>query len=174
MAGILNFQQYVGGPDQVQVEQIFPSNQKTLIYAFKDAAGEPLDLTGWSFSADYQTIVVDTIKFNRNTGQPNFGESSVIGSFTKVDISGDLAPTIIGASAGTVKVNFPAAMYTGPIIPDARQNVPITVFSLTWSDSSTPAQINSHRWALIQCWEPDVAVGDPTQAQGYTALTVGA
>ena len=64
-------------------------------------------------------------------------------------------------------------MYTGPIIPDARQNVPITVFSLTWSDASTPAQINSHRWALIQCWEPDVAVGDPTLAAGYTALTLG-
>ena len=174
MAGILNFQQYVGGPDQVQVEQIFPSNQKTLVYTFNNAAGTALDLTGWTFSADYQTIVVDTIKFNRNSGQPNFGDSTVIGSFAKVDITGDFAPTIIEATAGKVKVNFPANMYAGPIIPDARQNVPITVFSLTWSDNSTPAQVNSHRWALIQCWEPDVAVGDPTLAQGYTALTVGA
>jgi hypothetical protein len=65
-------------------------------------------------------------------------------------------------------------MYAGPIIPDARQNVPITVFSLTWTDTSTPAQINSMRWALVNCYEPDVTIGDPTQASGYTALTIGA
>jgi hypothetical protein len=88
MAGILSFSQYLGGPDNVQVEQIFPSNQKTLVYTFKDAAGAPIDLTGWTFTADYQTIVVDTVAFNRNTGQPNFSNSSVIGSFAKVDISG--------------------------------------------------------------------------------------
>jgi hypothetical protein len=168
MAGILNFQQYVGGPDSVQVEQIFPSNQRTLLYNFNT------DITGWTFTTDYQTIVVDSVKFNRNTGQPNFGESSVIGSFAKVDISGDFAPEVVSATAGTVKVHFPANMYAGPIIPDARKNVPITVFAVTWTDDSTPAQVNTHRWALVQCWEPDVAVGDPTLAVGYTALTVGA
>ena len=63
-------------------------------------------------------------------------------------------------------------MYAGPIIPDARQNVPITVVAVTWTDNQTPANINTHRWALIQSWEPDVAVGDPTLAVGYTALTV--
>ena len=167
MAGILNFDQYIGGPDQIKVEQTFPSNQKTLQYNFAQ------DVTGWTFSADYQTLVVDTVAFNRNTGQPNFATSNVIGSFAKVEITGNSAPSVISAAVGTVKVVLPAAMYTGPIIPDARQNVPITVFSLTWSDASTPAQINSHRWALIQCWEPDVAVGDPTLATGYTALTLG-
>lgn len=174
MAGVLNFQQYIGGPDSVQVEQIFPSNQKTLIYTFKDSAGQPLNLTGWTFAADYQTIVVDQVAFNRNTGQPNFSNSTVIGSFAKVEVVSPFAPTIINATQGTVKVNFPAGMYTGPIIPDARQNVPITIFSLTWSDTSTPPQVSTSRFALIQCWEPDVAVGDPTTAQGYTALTVGA
>jgi len=169
MAGILNFQQYIGGPDQIQVEQIFPSNQRTLIYDFG------LNITGWTFSADYQTLVVDEISFNRNTGKPNFASSKVIGSFAKVDISGANEPSIILASAGTVKVILPANMYAGPIIPDARQNVPITVFSLTWTDNSSPAQINTHRWALIQCWEPDVTVGDPTLSvsPAYTALTLG-
>lgn len=174
MPGILNFQQYIGGPDSVQVENIFPSNQKTLVYTFKDDAGDPLDINGWTFSADYQTIVIDEIAFNRNTNKPNFANSTVVGSFAKVEVGGGLAPTIISAGAGTVKVNIPAAMYTGPIIPDARKNVPITVFSLTWSDASSPAQINSHRWALVNCWEPDVTIGDPTLAAGYTALTVGA
>jgi hypothetical protein len=168
MPGILNFQQYVGGPDSVQVEQVFPSNQRTLLYNFNT------DITGWTFAVDHQTIVVDTVKFNRNTGQPNFGDSSVVGSFAKVEITGDFAPEVVSASAGTVKIHFPANMYAGPIIPDARKNVPITVVAITWTDDSTPAQVNTHRWALVQCWEPDVVVGDPTLAVGYTALTVGA
>jgi hypothetical protein len=167
MAGVLNFQQYIGGPDQVKVEQIFPSNQKTFLYNFDQ------DITGWTFAADYQTLVVDQVAFNRNTGQPNFTDSRVIGSFAKVEISGGSAPAVIDAAAGTVKVYIPAGMYTGPIIPDARQNVPITVVGVTWTDNSTPAQINTHRWAFIQCWEPDVTVGDPTLAAGYTALTLG-
>ena len=167
MAGVLNFQQYIGGPDQVKVEQIFPSNQKTFLYNFDQ------DITGWTFAADYQTLVVDQVAFNRNTGQPNFTDSRVIGSFAKVEISGGSAPAVIDAAAGTVKVYIPAGMYTGPIIPDARQNVPITVVGVTWTDNSTPAQINTHRWAFIQCWEPDVTVGDPTLATGYTALTLG-
>lgn len=166
MAGILNFQQYIGGPDQVKVEQIFPSNQKTLQYNYDR------DITGWTISADYQTIVVDVIAFNRSTGQPNFNNSTVIGSFAKVDLTGGDAPSVITAGTGLVHVYFPANMYTGPIIPDARVNVPITVFSVTWQDDSTPAQINSHRWALIQSWEPDVVVGDPVSDAGYTALTL--
>ena len=167
MAGILNFQQYIGGPDSIKCEQIFPSSQRTLIYNYGQ------DITGWTFAADYQTIVVDTVAFNRNTNQPNFSNSNVIGSFAKAEISGNTAPTVIDAALGTVRVTLPAGMYTGPIVPDARANVPITVVSITWTDDSTPAQINSHRWALVQCWEPDVTVGDPTDDAGYTALTLG-
>jgi hypothetical protein len=168
MAGVLDFQQYIGGPDQIKAEQVFPSDQKTLIYTFS------VPVTGWTFSADYQTIVVDTVTFNRYTGAPNFSGSKVTGTFDLVDITGANAPTIIDAAQGVVKVVFPAGMYTGPIIPDARKNVPITVFALTWADDSTPSQINTHRWALIQCWEPDVVAGDPTLAAGYTALVTGA
>ena len=167
MAGVLNFQQYIGGPDQIKIEQIFPSNQKTFLYNFDQ------DITGWTFAVDYQTLVVDSVAFNRNTGQPNFTDSRVIGSFAKVEVSGDNAPDVVDASAGTLKVYIPAGMYAGPIIPDARQNVPITVVGVTWTDDSTPAQINTHRWAFIQCWEPDVTVGDPTLAVGYTAITLG-
>lgn len=167
MAGVLDFQQYIGGADQIKAEQVFPSNQRTLLYDFDR------DITGWTFAADYQTIVVDQVTFNRNTGQPNFANSQVIGSFAKVEVSGDYVPSVVNSSLGTVKVHIPAAMYSGPIIPDARQNVPITIFAVTWTDNSTPAQINTHRWALIQCWEPDVTVGDPTLAVGYTALTLG-
>ena len=167
MAGVLNFQQYIGGPDQIKIESVFPSNQRTLLYNFG------LNITGWTFSADHQTLVIDEIAFNRNTGQPNFSNSKVIGSFAKVELTGGNAPSVVDVALGTVKVYLPAAMYTGPIIPDARQNVPITIVGVTWSDNNSPTQINTHRWALIQSWEPDVTVGDPTLAAGYTALTLG-
>jgi len=166
MAGVLDFHQFVGGADQIKCEQIFPSNQKTLLYDFNQ------DITGWTFSADHQTLIVDTVTFNRRTGEPNFSSSKVIGSFAKVDLTGANEPDVVSASDGTVKVYVPAGMYTGPIIPDARKNVPVTVFSLTWSDDSTPAQINSHRFAFVQNYEPDVSIGDPVSDAGYTALTL--
>lgn len=166
MPGVLNFQNFVGGPDSVQCESIFPSNQKTLIYNFGR------DITGWTFSADYQTIVVDTVKFNRTTGQPNFGDSTVVGSFPKAVITGTFAPSVVNATSGTVKVHLPANMYTGPIVPDARVNVPLTVIGVTWTDNNSPAQVNTHRWALVQSWEPGVPVGDPTTSTNYTALTI--
>lgn len=168
MAGILNFQQYVGGPDEVQVEQIFPSTQKSYLWEFGR------DITGWTIEADYQTIVVDTVTFNRYTGQPNFTNSTVIGTFPKQEITGANAPQVVDAVSGRVKVNIPAAMYTGPIIPDARQNVPITVVAITWTDTSTPALVNTQRWAYVQCWEPDVVAGDPTTDSDYTPITLGA
>jgi hypothetical protein len=167
MPGILNFQQFVGGPDSVICEQTFPSTQKTVVVNFQR------DITGWTFAADHQTIVVDTVKFNRNTGQPNFGDSTVIGSFPKFEVTGTFVPSVINLTSGTVAVHFPAGMYDGPIIPDARANVPVTVFSLTWEDTSTPPQINSTRWALVQSYEPDVIIGDPTTSTNYTVLTLG-
>jgi hypothetical protein len=165
MAGVLNFDQYIGGPDQVKVEQIFPSNQRTLIYNFNK------DITGWAFKADYQTLVVDAIAFNRNTGAPNFSNSSVIGSFAKEDVV-TYTPTVINALTGIVRVVLPANMYPYEIVPDARQNVPITVFSLTWSDVNVPVQTVSHRWALIMCYEPGVPIGDPTKNAEFTPLVV--
>lgn len=168
MAGILNFQQYIGGPDSIQVEQIFPSTQKSLIYNFNQ------NITDWVFTVEQQTLVVDTVAFNRNTGQPNFSQSAVVGSFEAQTLTGPDAPIVISETDGTVKIIIPAGMYQGPIIPDARQNVPITVLSVTWEDNASPNQINTHRWALIQCWEPGVEIGDPTLADGYTAITLGA
>jgi hypothetical protein len=168
MSGVLSFSQFVGGPDDMIVEMVFPSNQKTLIYNFNT------DISGWTFSADYQTIVVDTVQFSRATGQPNFSNSQVIGSFPKTEITGGFVPQVVNAAEGTVKVHFPANMYSGAIIPDARKNVPITVYSFTWTDANTPAQTQSHRTALVMCYEPDVPVGDPTLEDDYTAIVTGA
>ena len=171
MAGVLNFSQFVGSPDDIIVEQWFPSNRRTLIFNFNQ------DITDWSFTAEFQTIVVDTVTFNRTTGKPNFAESSVIGSFAPQSLdsfaSGVYIPATIDVAAGTVRITHPNGMYTGPILPDARQNVPITVFSLTWTDASSPiSNVNTHRYALVNCWEPEVTPGDPTLDGSYTALVV--
>lgn len=173
MSGVLDFQQYVGGPDQIKCEQWFPTMRRTLIYNFQQ------NITGWTFAADFQTVVVDTVTFQRYTGQPNFSNSTIIGTFAKVDLAafagGIYVPTVFNAAAGTVRVFHPNAMYTGPIIPDARKNVPITVFSFAWTDSNSPiTNVNKHRFALVNAWEPDVTPGDPTLSTNplYTPLVV--
>jgi hypothetical protein len=66
-------------------------------------------------------------------------------------------------------------MYTGPIIPDARKNVPITVVTLQWTDVNAPvANINQHRYALVNAWEPSIDPGDPTLTTDFINLVVAA
>ena len=167
MAGVLSFSQFLGGPDEVITESIFPSTQRTLLYNFGQ------DITGWTFIVEHQTLIVDEIGFSRQ-GEPNFSKSSVIGSFPKVLLSVPYAPEVTDELLGLVKVHFPSNMYTGPIVPDARKNVPVTIFSLTWTDAQTPVQTNSHRFSLLQNYEPGVTIGDPTTDPDFTALTFGA
>jgi hypothetical protein len=162
MAGILT----IGGPDQVKIEQIFPSTQKTFSYNFGQ------NITGWTFLVDYHTIVIDTIYFDRS-GVPSFDNSIVIGYFPKVTVTSPYLPAVVNASTGAVTIFIPGGMYTGPIIPDARQDVPVTVVGVTWTDNNTPAQINTHRWAFIQNWEPGVTVGDPKLEATFVSITLG-
>ena len=167
MAGVLTFKQFIGGADQLVLQQNFPSSSTNLVYNFAQ------DVTNWTFASDYQTIVVDTITYDRYTGEPSFTNSKVIGSFAKAEITDPaLVPAITNAASGLVRVTLPAGMYTGPIVPDARKNVPITVVGFTWTTNDTPAQVQTHRWAIVQSWEPDVTIGDPTTDPGYTAFTL--
>ena len=165
MAGILTFQQFIGGPDQVKVEAIFPSTQKTLQYNFGQ------DITGWTFEVDHQTLVVDTLGYDRYTSEPNFANSKIIGSFPKAEVSAGNV-NITNATAGLVNITIPGGMYAGPILPDARKNVPITVVGITWKTSGALNNINTHRWVYIQNWEPDVTAGDPALSTTplYTAI----
>ncbi len=164
MAGVLSFSQYLGGPDQVNIEQIFPSTQRTLQYNYGR------NIAGWTFTVDRQTIVVDTVAFDRNTGAPNFANSQVIGYFSFGTINSNDYVSVINSSQGLVNITIPALLYTGPILPDARKNVPITIVGVTWTDTSNPPQTNTHRWAFIMSWEPGVTPGDPAEDPGYTSL----
>lgn len=169
MAGVLDFQSWLGGPDQVKIESTFPSSRKKLTYDFGQS------IAGWQFRLDSQTIIANPITFDRNTGEPNFATSTVIGVFpyTLHDDYGTLGGniSIVNTSTGIVSVTHPAQMYNGPILPDARAKVPITVVGFTWvmTDNTT----NTHRIAKVQAWEPSGVnvAGDPTTSTNYTAIT---
>lgn len=166
MSGVLSFSDYLGGPDNIQVEQIFPSTKRTYAYNFNQ------DITGWTWAIDYQTLVVNPVTYDRN-GIPNFSSSQVIGYFPKQEVTVDISVlNVVNATAGTVNITIPGGLYTGAIIPDARKNVPVTIVGITWTTADTPTQTNSHRWAFIQCYEPDVDIGNPILSAGYTALTI--
>jgi hypothetical protein len=166
MSGVLSFADYLGGPDNIQAEQIFPSTKRTYQYNFNQ------NITGWTWGLDAQTLVVNPVTYDRN-GVPNFSSSLVIGFFAKEELAVDTTTiNVVDAATGLVNITIPANLYTGAIIPDARKNVPITIVGVTWTTAETPTQTNSHRWAFIQCYEPDVTIGNPTLSAGFTALTI--
>lgn len=164
MAGVLSFSQYLGGPDNINIEQIFPSTQRTLNYNYGRS------IAGWTFNVDYQTIVVDSVAFDRNTGSPNFANSTVIGYFPVGVVSTASYVTVTSEANGLVNITIPGSLYSGPILPDARKNVPITIVGVTWTDASSPVQINTHRWAFIQSYEPGITPGDPALAPSFTSI----
>jgi hypothetical protein len=164
----LDLASYIGGADQIQTEIAFPSTQKTVVYNFGQS------ITGWTFMLDHQTVVADTIAYDRNSGAPNFTGTKLIGTFPKGTISTATYVTVLNATSGTVAVTIPGGLYTGPVIPDARSHTPITIVGFTWTDNSVPPQINTHRWAILQSWEPGVTPGDPVLDNNYTEIIVGA
>lgn len=169
MAGrLLSFSQYIGGANNVVIAENFPSTQKTYQYDF------PANITNYAFAVESQTIVVDTLTYNANDGQPNFTNSNVVGVFANVTIASSNVVPVSNAD-GTVNITIPADLYTGPIEPDARANVPINVVSVTWTDSNnTPATTESHRYALIQRYEPGVTVGNPRLSNVFLPIGIGA
>lgn len=165
MAGrLLSFKDYIGGADNVQVIEMTPSTQRTFTYDYDS------DITNYTFEADMQTIVVDTLAYDTATGNPNFTTSTVTGSFANAEI-GNANIVVSDAANGIVNFTIPSDRYTGNIIPDARANVPITVVSFRWTNTGvTPNTTEGHRWAVMERFEPDVVIGDPTLDSGYTAI----
>jgi len=153
---LLSFSNYIGGADNVQVLEKFPSEQKTFTYDF------PNNITGYNFELDAQTIVVDTLTYDTATGNPNFTLSTVLGSFANIEVLNSNV-SVTDAANGFVDITMPANLYPGNVLmPDARTNVPITVFSVQWTDTNvTPNTIESHRWAVLERYKPgDRAIGN--------------
>lgn len=159
---LLDFKQYIGGADNVQVIEMFPSTQKEFTYNYG------ANVANHTFEADYQTIVVDTLSYDRNTGQPSFSNSSVVGYFANAEIGGSFIDTS-GNVSGEIKLTIPANRYSGNIVPDARANVPITVVAFKWTDTDANVT-DSHRWAIVERYEPDVTPGNPRDEAGFITL----
>lgn len=162
---VLDFKNYIGGADNVIVEEMFNSTQKAYTYNYG------FDVTGYTFEADYQTIVVDTITYDRVTGDPNFTDSAVVGYFANAEVSNSFINTSSAAS-GLITFTIPSNRYTGNVIPDARSNVAITVVRFGWTDTTTTPNItDSHRYAIIERFEPDTTIGNPRDSAGFTSIT---
>ena len=166
---LLDFSQYLGGADNVKVIEMFPRTQKKFTYNFGS------NVSTYTFSADQHSILLDSVTYDRVTGDPNFAETSVLGFFNNNASIGAGNINTSLAGSGIVTFTIPSNRYTGNIVPNARTNVVMTVVGFEWQDNSTPPIKELHRWAIIERWEPGVTPGDPKQNTGgqpaYTALS---
>ena len=163
---LLDFKEYIGSANNVQVIELFPRSQKSFTYNFGS------DVSGYTFSADYQSILLNTVTYDRVTGDPNFADSTVSGYFTNTaNVSGSFIDTTSAAS-GLVTLTIPADRYTGNIFPSARANVVMTVLSFQWTTDDSPVQQDMHRWAIIERFDPQVGKvpGDPADEANFVAL----
>ncbi len=167
---LLDFSQYLGGADNVKVIEMFPRNQKKFIYNFGT------NMTGYTFTADYRSILLDQVTYDRVTGDPNFADTTVVGFFNNMANVSNSNIDVSQISSGVITLTIPQNRYTGNIVPNARENVVMTVLGFQWDSGSTPPTKDLHRWAIIERWEPEVPLGDPKLNSGgqpvYTALNV--
>ena len=166
---LLDFSQYIQGSDNVKVLNMFPRSQKSFTYDFDS------NVTSYTFTADQQSLVLDQIAYDRQTGLPNFADSKIIGymnTVTSIDPATYINET--NQTTGLITFTIPQNRYTGPLLPNARQNPVMTVVSFEWQTGDTPPQYESHRWAIIETWEPGVTVGDPQIHSTFVPIGVGA
>jgi hypothetical protein len=166
MARLLSVKEYLGGADNVISMEMFPSDRKVVNYNFAR------NVSGYTFTADYQSILLDEVKYDRITGDVNLADTNVKGYFGNyATVPGSHIDTST-ATAGTIDFAIPANRYTGDLFPSARTNVVMTVVSFEWSVSATPTagDVTRHRWAIIERWEPGVDPGNPELDPTFVAL----
>jgi len=172
---LLTFSQYLGGADNVKIIEMFPSTSKTFKYDFG------VDVGLWTFSSHYQSLLLDKVTYDRNTGEPNFTDTNILGYWPERDgtvgynsqgllpqLGGRPSPdvTVTNTGEGEVFFNIAPERYTGQLFPNARENVVITVVSLTWEMGNPELNVSgtteSHRWGIIERYLPgDHIPGDP-------------
>lgn len=162
---LLDFKQYIGGADNVITVELFKRSKKTYTYDFG------FNLSGYTFSADYQSILLDNVTYDRVTGLPNFTDTNVLGYFDNYSTipSGNFDAS--GAASGTLVFTIPSDRYAGLIYPNARSLVVATVVGFQWDDSTVSQ--NTHRYLILERWEPGTNMGDPRTnvSPAYTPLT---
>ncbi len=170
MAGkLLSFKNYIGGADNVQIIELFPRSQKTFTYDFG------ANVSSYVFTADYQSIVLDAVTYDRTTGDPSLSTTNVKGYFTNTaNVNTSTFINSTSASSGIVKLTIPANRYTGNLIPNARADIVCTVLSFQWTTGDTPPQSDSHRWAIFERFEPEVGkvpTSNISAEPGFVSLT---
>ena len=153
---LLDFSQYLGGADNVVTIETFPGSTKSYTYDFQD-----INVSQYQFSADYQSILLSEVAYDRVTGLPNFSTTIVSGYFDNYDTVGVNNFDTGQAAAGLVSFLIPANRYTGNIFPSARQNVVATVVGFEWVTLNNEKHV--HRYLLLERWEPGVPMGDPRE-----------
>ena len=179
MAGrVLTISQYLGGADNVKCINWTPWNQDSFTYNFST-----LNISGWSFSADFQSILLDEVSYDRSDGNANFTNTNVIGSFANLtdyttwdNISGVTPPTndwidTTDQATGLITLTIPSNRYLGPMFINARTNVVATIVSFQWKNADYTSQ-GMHRYCILERYEPGADVGDPRLSTNpqFTAL----
>jgi hypothetical protein len=173
---LLTFSQYLGGADNVKIIEMFPSTSKTFKYTFGT------DISNWNFESSYQSLLLDKVTYDRNTGEPNFTDTNILGYWNQPPGFGGASDIIRAQGSnpdGEVFFNIAPDRYTGQLFPNARENVVITVVGLTWRMNSPEPGVDptteSHRWGIIERYLPgDHIPGDPALDPGFIPYGVGA
>lgn len=164
---LLSFSQYLGGADNVQVIEMFPDDQQNFTYDFNT------DISVWKFTSDYQSILLDTVAFDRQTSLPNFADTTVSGYFDNYStVDANVNINTLDAVNGVVQLTIPANRYTGNVLPNARQNVVATVLAFEWETDETPPQKQRHRWCILERFDPRSGnpPGDPADETDFVSL----
>jgi hypothetical protein len=165
---LLDFADYIGGPDTIVLE-MFPRMQRKYTYNFN------ANISAYQFSADYQSLVLSEVTYDRVTGDPSFTTTTILGSFPTVSNVSNTMITVTNATSGTVELTIPENRYTGNIIPDARTKVVGTVVTFQWATSSASTAVkDAHRYLILERYEPQVPIGDPTTSPSFVPLVVTA
>lgn len=165
---LLNFADYIGGPDTIVLE-MFPRMQRKYTYNFNT------NISAFQFSADYQSLVLSDVTYDRVTGDPSFTTTTILGSFPTVGNVSNTLISVTDAASGIVDLTIPENRYTGNIIPDARTKVVGTVLTFQWQTSNTSTAVkDAHRFLILERYEPGVPIGDPTTEAAFDPLVVTA
>ena len=163
---VLDAKQFLGGSDNVLNLELLPEQTRSFTYDF-DA-----NVSTYNFSAEYSTVLIDTLTYSVADGTPNYASSNVIGYFANIDGSGNSVSTVpsdhiddTNAATGVVVFTVPANRYgnNGFITPSARTNVVLTILEFKWTNTATtPNTVDSHRFTIVERYSPDRTPGDPS------------
>lgn len=172
---VLDAKQFLGGSDQVLNLELLPEQTRSFVYNFN------ANVSAYTFGAEYSTVLVDTLTYNINTGEPNYAASTVTGYFANIDGAGSSSVTVDSSyiddsqsANGLVTFTVPPNRYAndGWITPSARTNVVLTILEFKWTNTTpTPNTIDSHRFTIVERFSPDKTPGNPDSPSNPAEFT---